>query len=358
MIINIIVFIFILALLVLSHELGHFLAARWAKMKVEEFGFGLPPRIWGKTRGETTYSLNALPIGGFVKILGEDGQDIDNPRSFASKSPYQRAIVLIAGVAMNFLLAIILYIIGFTIGIPAQYSDQIKDNIKDTKLQIVGMEQNSPAKLAGLKELDIIEDVDGKRFEEVGDLRQYLIDRGGSEVLLKVKRGAKTLSVKITPLKEIPSNKGPTGMIVDKVGILQYPFWQSIYYGTKETFVNSYRIFYGFYYIIKNLITTGKAPAGIEVGGPVKIAALTFIVTGLGIGYLINFIALLSLTLFIINILPFPALDGGRLVFVAVEAIKGSPLNRDLEKKIHAVGFIILLVLIILLTVRDILKLS
>lgn len=356
MIINIIVFIFILAILVLSHELGHFIAARRFKMKVEEFGFGLPPRIWGVKRGETVYSLNILPIGGFVKILGEDGENAKDPRSFIAKPPYQRAIVLSAGVLMNFILAAILYIIGFTLGIPAQYNDAIKENLKDVKLQIIAIEDNSPAKLAKVKEFDVIRKIDGKEFQEVKDIRDYLISQGGQEVSLQLERGGQILDIKVTPLKIVPENKGPTGMIIEKVGLLNYPFPKSIYYGIKEAFVSVGRIVYGFYYIIENLISSGKVPEGVEFGGPIKIAALTFIITQLGIGYLISFIAMLSLTLFIINILPFPALDGGRLFFVIIEMIKGSPLNREMEQKIHTVGFIILLLLIILLTIRDILK--
>jgi len=357
MIINILIFIFILALLVLSHELGHFIAARRAGMKVEEFGFGLPPRIFGKKIGDTLYSLNALPIGGFVKILGEEGQEANNPQSFAAKPPYQRAIVLCVGVLMNFLLAAILYIIGFNVGIPAQYSEELKNNLKDVKLQIIAITPNSPAKLAGLKELDVIKEVDGQNFDQVKDIREYFISRGGNEVNITIERAGKPLNIKVIPLKEVSENQGPTGMYIEKIGLISYPFIQSIYYGIKETFLATGRIIDGFILIIKNLITTGQVPPGAEIGGPIKIASLTFTISNLGFGYLISFIAMLSLTLFIINILPIPALDGGRLLFVIIEAIKGSPLNPELEKKIHAFGFIVLLILIILLTIRDILKL-
>ncbi len=356
MIVNILIFIFILALLVLTHEVGHFWAARRAGMKVEEFGFGLPPRIWGKKIGDTIYSINALPVGGFVKIFGEEGQYADNPESFASKKPSARAIVLIAGVAMNFLLAMWLYIIGFTIGIPAQYNENLKENIRDIKLQVISVQANSPAKEAGIKELDIIKNIDGQVFNEVEAVRDYLSFAGGKEVSIDIIRSGKVLNLKVVPRSKIDENQGPTGMLIAKIGLLSYPFPQSIFYGIKETFNATFGIVNGFYYIVKNLITTGKTPTGVEFGGPVKIASLTFVISKIGIGYLISFIAILSLTLFIINIFPFPALDGGRLLFVIIEWIKGRPLDKELEKKIHAGGFVILLVLIIFLTLRDILQ--
>lgn len=353
MLLTIVVFILILGLLIFVHEFGHFIVAKRQGIKVDEFGFGFPPRIIGIKKGETTYSLNLIPIGGFVKILGEQGEEPKNPKSFASKTPGTRARIVGMGVLMNFLLAIVLLTIGFKAGLPVALLDEEK-GVKDVKIQIIAVSQNTPAEEADLRIWDEIIALDGKEFKKVEEIQNYTKEKAGQEVAMTLKRGEKVLEKKIVPRSQPPEGQGPLGIGLAKTGMISYPLHYAFWMGCKTTLSMIAVIIVALFNIIKELIITGTTT--VEVTGPVGIAVMTGQIARMGWIYILNFTALLSINLGIINILPFPALDGGRLLFLAIEKIRGKKVSSKVENMIHMIGFILLMLLIILVTFRDITK--
>lgn len=356
---TLIIFILVLGILILTHEWGHFITARKSGLTVEEFGFGFPPRIFSIKRGETLYSINLLPLGGFVKILGEDGTEPDNPKSFSSKPVGIRSLITVSGVFMNFLLAALLLVIGFYIGLP-QIID--KDNevlAKNVEIQIVAVNSGSPAEKARIKMGDVIKYVKSENkniaINEIAILQENINDRKGKEITIAVQRGKEIFEVKAAPRINPPGGEGALGIALAKTGIISYPWYKSFWLGIKSAFIISWEIIKGFGSLIKNLITSGTIPR--DISGPVGIAVLTNQAATLGFIYLLQLVAIISLNLAVLNLIPFPALDGGRLLFLGIEKIKGSKVNPKIENTIHSVGIVLLLALVILITYRDILKL-
>jgi len=359
MLLTIIVFLLILGLLIFVHELGHFIMAKRAGAKVEEFGFGFPPRIFGKKIGETIYSLNLIPLGGFVRILGESGEEKKNPRSFANKSTFQRFKILIAGVSMNLMLAAVLLSIGFSLGLPTVIdSDQGK--AREAKIQILSVSPNSPAQAAGIKIGDEIKKfkVQSSKFKvvsEVEEVQELTEKYAGQEIVLEIKRGGEILNVSLVPRKTPPEAEGAMGVALAKTAIVSYPWYKSIWLGIVTTFNLTLTFIFAFARILKDLILAGELTT--EISGPVGIAVLTSQAAKLGFIYVLQLTALISINLAIINAFPFPALDGGRILFLVIEKIKGSPVSQRVERAIHTAGFMFLIGLIILITFRDVKKL-
>ena len=367
MITTIIIFILVLSVLVLAHEFGHFYSARKFGVKSEEFGLGFPPRAIGfyknstgkwkrllgnkdsetledeKKPADTIYSLNWLPIGGFVKIKGENGDSRDEKDSFGSKKIWKRAIILAAGVFMNIVLAFVLFSLCFMIGAPQSVDTgghiQISETIK-----------NSPAASAGVLSGDTIAAVDGQKLAKLEDVQNYISSRGDKEITLDLIRNKQSVTIKVKP--ELKDGKGIIGVGLDQLDTVRYSFFKSIWEGLKHTAILLWLIIVAFFGLIKNLIM--GAGAGDAVGGPIRIAQMTGEVARFGIVNLLNFTAILSLNLAVINFLPFPALDGGRILFLIIEKIKGKPVKREIEAIIHNIGFLILIALIVLVTYKDI----
>lgn len=347
---TILIFIIVLAVLVLAHEWGHFIVAKKAGLTVEEFGFGFPPRLFGFKKGETTYSINLLPLGGFVKILGEDGAETDNPKSFAAQSVLTRSLITASGVTMNFILAVALLITGFYIGLPQVIDKNTAIAAKNVQIQIVAINADSPAEKAGLKLGDAI-----KNFGEITELQNFINKNKGKEITLDIERGKNDLKIKAIPRMNPPEGEGALGIGLAKTGVISYPWYQSVWLGVKSAFIITWEIIKGFAGLIKNLIIKGQVPQ--EISGPVGIAVLTGQAANLGFIYLLNMVALISLNLTVLNLLPFPALDGGRILFLIIEKIKGSKINPKIENWIHSVGLALLLIIVILITYKDIIKL-
>ncbi|MEK7578165.1 MAG: RIP metalloprotease RseP [Patescibacteria group bacterium] len=357
---TLIIFILVLGILILTHEWGHFIAARRSGLTVEEFGFGFPPRIFSIKRGETLYSINLLPLGGFVKILGEDGNEPDNPKSFSSKPVGIRGLIIIGGVFMNFLLAALLLIIGFYIGLPQLIDKDNESLAKNIEIQIVAVRDNSPAQNAGIKIGDVIKYIkSGNKnivINEILTFQENTNNSKGEEITIAVQRGKKIFEINAAPRINPPEGEGALGIALVKTGIIFYPWHKSFWLGTKSAFVISWEIVKGFGSLLKNLITSGKVPQNIS--GPVGIAVLTNQAADLGFIYLLQLVAMISLNLAVLNLIPFPALDGGRLLFLGLEKIKGSKVNPKIENAIHSIGIILLLSLIVLITYKDILRLK
>jgi len=351
-------FIVILAILILVHELGHFLVAKKFGIKVEEFGFGFPPKIFGIKKGETLYSLNLLPFGGFVKIFGEDGQEKQNKRSFGAKKIWQRASVLLSGPAMNLLLAALLLSLGFMIGLPWSVSDT--DNVNSAKVQITQIAPNSPAQTAGLKTGDIVLGTSGPNgkidsLDKVVDLQVFIENNKGQEVLLSLKRGQDVLTVKLIPRINPPADEGAMGVGLARVSNISFPWYSAIWEGIKMTLSLTWLTISSLFYLIWQLFSSGQA--GGEVTGPVGIYSITGQAAQMGFVYLLQLAALLSINLGVINAFPFPALDGGRVLFLIIEKIKRSPISERVERTIHSAGFIFLILLMVVVAFRDIVRL-
>lgn len=356
---TVIIFILVLGILILVHEWGHFIAAKKSGLTVEEFGFGFPPRIFSVKRGETTYSINLLPLGGFVKILGEDGSQTDNPKSFTSKSAGIRGLIIANGVFMNFLLATFLLILGFYIGIPQIVDQSNEHSAKNITIQIVAVVGDSPAEKADIKMGDSIRYLENDKLgivniNDISTLQEIIANNKGKEIKIGIQRGKETMTVTAVPRVNPPEGEGSLGIALARTGIISYPWYQSFWFGLKSAFMITWEIIKGFGYLLRNIVLSGKIPQGIS--GPVGIAVLANQAADLGFIYLLQFVAIISLNLTVLNFIPFPALDGGRLLFLAIEKIKGSKINAKIENAVNSIGIIVILILVAVITYRDILR--
>jgi len=333
------------------------MAARFFGVKVEEFGLGFPPRMKKLfKKGDTEYTLNWLPIGGFCKIMGEDGEDKNNPESFSSRSVGQRALILSGGVIMNIILAMILFSLIFMVGMPTDVTGGIDESkisgFKDQKVQITSVAKNSPAAEAGIMMGDTVLKINETKIATIEELQNYIDNHRGEEVNIYLLRGKKEITKKLIPRENPPDEEGPIGVGLAETAMVSYPVHWAIWKGIIHTIKITIFIITAFAGIIWSLLTVGKM--GAEISGPVGIVVLTGQMSAMGLIYLLNFTALISVNLAIINALPFPALDGGRLLFLAVEKIKGSPVNQNFEAKVNNYGFMLLMLLMLVVTFYDV----
>lgn len=357
MLLTIAVFIILLGLLVFVHELGHFLAARFFGIKVDEFGFGFPPRIlgWQKSPKSTIYSLNWIPLGGFVKIKGEQGEGQEDIDSFASKPAWQRFVVLVAGVVMNIILCAVLLIIGFQVGVPTMINEYTGGIQREVKLQVADVLPGSPAAIAGIKAGDVLLTLAGRQMRTPQEVQYFIEPRDHISLDVIVKRGQKELHFGVTPLNAPNGTGAVIGVALAQTAIVSYPTWTAVVKGLQATGQLLWEIIHAFGMLIKNLVSEGQVSANLS--GPVGIAIITGQVVQMGWLYLLQFAALLSINLAIINFLPFPALDGGRALFILIEKIRGRAVDVHLENWFHTIGFLLLLLLVAVITYRDIVHL-
>jgi len=347
MIITILAFLGVLALLILAHELGHFGTAKAFGIKVEEFGLGFPPRLFGIKRGETLYSLNAIPLGGFTKMAGEEDPKVR--RSLASKGIGTRLIVLSAGSIMNLLLPIVLFSIAFMIP-----HDVV---IEPTVVTVVN--PGSPAASAGIEAGDTLLGINGKPINNFSELQRYIQLNLGKEITILVEHSDSTREeVQLIPRWKPPEGEGAIGIERDvefalskrTIASQHEPFWKAIPVGASECVE--------VFVLIKNEVlrwVSGATP--IQVTGPVGIAQITGEAAKAGISPLLEFTGFISINLAIINILPLPALDGGRIVFVLLEWVRrGKRVSPKTEGLVHLIGFAMLMALILVITYQDIIR--
>lgn len=366
---TILIFVLILGLLVFVHELGHFITAKRNGIKADEFGFGFPPRIVGFVKNETTgryslvfgnraiesphtvYSFNWIPLGGFVRIKGEDMSDVLDPDSFGSKSAWIRFKVLVAGVVMNFLLAWVLLSIVLTIGFPQQISPAERSHYAKTNVQIVQVMKGSPAEEMGLRAGDVILTIDGKSVTTLEMVSTSINQEKGKTVSISLRRGKTTSTLQGVPRLSSPEGEGALGISFSETALVSYPWYQAIGKGLLHTYDFTIEILQAFGNLIANLFTGTKQT--LDVAGPVGIVYLTKQMSELGFVYILQFAAILSINLGIINVLPIPALDGGRILFLFLEKLKGRAVSRHIEGRVHQFGFVALLLLMILVTFHD-----
>lgn len=350
-------FIIVLGLLVFVHELGHFVMARILGVRVKEFGFGFPPRLWGTRRGGTTYSINWIPLGGFVRLHGEDGEEHD-AGSFVAQRAWKRLLILVAGVSMNVVLAAAVFAIGFATGLPTDMSNgsPAGGRVRDVQVQVIDVAKNSAAASLGLQPGDGLLKLNGQAIASVEDAQAIARDAGATTVAITYRRSGKIVDGTIGLTKIPNTDRTGLGVSLVKVGTVSYNPIRAVWEGVLAAGSALWAIIQAFGQIIVNLAQTGSV--GGEVAGPVGIAVLTGQVSRLGFAYLLQFVALLSLNLAVINILPIPALDGGRVLFLLIEKLRGKPISRTVEAKIHNTGFAILIALVTLITFRDVIKLD
>lgn len=351
---TLIIFILIFGLLVFVHELGHFVMAKRAGVDVEEFGFGFPPRLVGWRRGGTIYSLNWIPLGGFVRIKGESGEERSNPRSFAAAGIGKRATILLAGVCMNFLLGVVLLSVGFMVGLP-KIIDKLPEAaiVRQAELKIFEVLPGSPAERAGLKSGDDILEVGVTPIVTVADFQSVIRASSGS-VDLTYERDGVPAVVTVTP-EVLPQTGYPgIGVGVEATGIVSFPWYLAPFYGTLETVRYIREVVWSLGALLSGLIFTGRL--SVDLSGPVGIAVATGEVARLGLVYLLQFAALLSVNLGVINVLPIPALDGGRLLFLGIEGVRRRPVSPRVEALFIRVGFLLLMLLVLFVTYHDIVR--
>ncbi|KKW42990.1 MAG: Membrane-associated zinc metalloprotease [Candidatus Magasanikbacteria bacterium GW2011_GWA2_56_11] len=383
---TVLLFLLILSVLVVVHEFGHFICARRSGMRVFEFGWGFPPRafgvyrdprtkrvvwVWGRGRGSlsqtgggeerseeypaTLYSVNWLPLGGFVKIKGENGEEAAEPDSFGYQKTWKKIITLVAGVVMNFLLAAGLFGFGLMIGLPADVSvleDKWARVVEEPRVLIQQVEKDSPADQAGLVFGDTIVSLDGERVGRSSEVIERVRSSADKTLTVGILRAGqeKTLEIKPSPLK---GGEAPRlGVMLADAGIIRYPWYIAWYKGLVAAWFGLLNIFVSFYTLIRQLILGGGL--AFSVSGPVGIAVVIGQSARLGLSYLINITAMISLSLAAINILPIPALDGGRVLFIAIERLTRRKVPLKYEQLAHTVGFLLLMALIIVVTWRDV----
>lgn len=344
-----------LSLLILGHEAGHFFAAKMFGLKVDEFGFGFPPRIAAKKIGDTEYSINWLPFGGFVRISGErgefaalDGEDaavtnepaspmaepIDEKRLFYKQPAWKKAVIVLAGVFTNFILGWLLISAVLMLGVPQT-------------IVIAGTQAGSPAATAGFQSGDIV-----KGYTDSQSFIDFINSNKGKEITISVLRNNKQIDMTVTPRVKTSANEGAIGVQLEQGGAARENPFLALRDGLVYAASVSWLTIQAFGELIKQIFIHASLPS--DVVGPVGIFSLAQETGRIGLTYLLQFIGIISLNLMVVNCIPFPALDGGRFFMILIEKIKRSPLSIKAEMWINAVGFALLLLLMLVLTVRDI----
>ncbi len=344
----------LLGLVVFFHEAGHFVAAKWARMRVDEFAMGFGPSLFKYTRGETEYKLNIIPLGGYVKIAGMEPGEEDVENGFYTKRKRMRLMALVAGPAMNFVLAIFLFwIYGATYGIPTE-AIPVVDKVF----------QGKAAHQAGIQPGDELLSIDGRKVADTDDAIRIIGGSPGKAIVMTVQRGAEKLELRVIPdpeleqtiddtdpdhIKVIEEKRGKIGIVfqtkVEKVGALK-----AIAFGFEQTFMITMALIT---YLIGMVM--GKLP--VAFGGPIMIANQLGQDLQVGLAPYLFDLALISINIGLVNLLPIPPLDGSRLLFTLVEAVRGKPLPREKEAMVHLVGFVLLMLLMVWIVVQDVLVL-
>ena len=375
MIFTIIIVFFSLIGLMALHEFGHFVIAKKCGVKVEEFGIGYPPRIIGKKIGQTLYSLNLLPFGAFVKIYGEEG-GIESAQSFSEKPIWQRASIVIGGVVSFWLISAILLSIVFGLGVSQAISDEAE--AKNPKVQIVAIAPGSPAEKAGIrlgdtiKEFSIAErhsggEKEGTLFDTV-PTQQFQINKvkeiqeltekyRGEEITLTIERGKEIFTAPLVPRVSPPEGEGPMGVGLVRTVLTHYPWYLSPIKGIEASLSLTASIGSGLIEVFGNIVRGKGLPPGSQLMGPIGIGSLMTQVAQLGVSYYLQFVALISIYLAIFNLLPIPALDGGKLLFLGIEKIRKKPVSPKIEQNITGGFFTVLVALMIWVTIKDIMRL-
>jgi len=349
MLVTILVFVLILVVLVIAHEAGHFFVARSFGMYVEEFAVGFPPRLWSWVKNGVRYSINAIPLGGYVKIPGENGDDetvlekakalLHGEKLFSKQLAWKRILVLCAGVGANILIGWILLVPVFMQGI-------------EGGIVVVQVAQNSPAQQAEIQPGDQI-----MGFDSVDLFITKTKEQVGNEMTIVVKRGQDERTVVMNPRVNPPQGEGALGIALGESGIPAVSFFDAV----KQSAQLGWSMIVGIFTLLIGIIGSVFGLASREgaqfITGPVGVFQATAQAASLGWVHVLYLMAIISINLAAVNIFPFPALDGGRVVLTIVEKIKGSPVSARTQGIINGVGFFVLMALLLVVSIRDVVKL-
>ncbi len=369
---SILIFLLVLSGLVLIHEAGHYLAARWAGVKPEEFGVGFPPRAlgWTKEHGKwrrvkkgeqtvtsTIWSVNWLPLGGFVRLKGEQGESASDRDSFAQAPIGKKFVIIAAGVVMNWLLATLLFTGGYLVGVPMDGANLPNEAVvKQRYVEITQIVPTGPAEKAGLQIGDRFRSLDGRevgRAEEIrGQIRAIAETR--PQIDVEIEREGSVQTITVTPDLFPGAQAKGIGVGLADTAVVRWPWWRAPIEGAKTTAFYTVRIVQGLGSLVRDLVVKRQVDQGVS--GPVGIAVMTGRIADQGLWPLLQFAAILSVNLAVVNFLPIPGLDGGRALFLLAEFARRKRLNANLEAAIHGFGFIFLLILILLVTVQDLFR--
>lgn len=339
------------------HEFGHFIIAKKFGVRVEEFGIGYPPRLFGKKFGETLYSVNLLPLGAFVRIFGEEG-GVDDYRSFANLKIWQRVLIVIGGVAAFWLAAIIIFSVVFTIGTDLPVGDQDVSGLTNPRVVVVSFSSDSPAELAGIQKKDVLleakTDVELVTINKISDFQSFSKEYAGKEITVTVQRNGETLELSLLPRISPPDGQGPVGIGLERMATLieKTPWYLAPIQGIKYTWITTVDALKGFYTIFANLLSGKGAPEGASFAGPLGITVFLANAASYGPGFFLYFVGLISVFIAIFNLFPIPALDGGKLIFLIIEKIKGKPVSVKVEQSITVTFFFLLIALSIFVTIK------
>lgn len=341
---------FSLSLIVLLHEIGHFFLARRFGIKIEEFGFGFPPRIFSFEKKGVIYSINAIPFGGFVKILEHNGAN-----SFSAQSLGKRTLILLAGVTNNLLIAFLLFTVLFSLGMPClALPENYKQDISSAVI-IKGIEKESPAFVAGLKPEDIILGIrhsdDYHAMTSIEDVQNKVAGLQGKEIQLVIQRQGESMEITITPGESFPEGKGYLGVILSEDGVVKYSLLKAPGQSIRFMGFLSREMFIGLKRVFINLFIRGDIK---ELTGPIGIVAITFRGFQWGWNYGLYILGLISYAFAVFNLLPIPAVDGGRILFLIIEKVRQRPITQRTEALVNNISFSLLIILLFFVTIKDI----
>lgn len=351
---SILLFILILGTLVVVHELGHFLAARKSGVRVDEFGLGFPPRLFGRRRGQTLYSINAIPFGGFVRLYGEQSGEAADIGSFQAASMPKKILIMAAGVLMNYALAWIILSVVFSIGLTVDPTTTKIENgakLSNQRVQAI-VTKDGTAERSGLANGDQIISINGRTFSTTEDIAQFARQANFPPLQFDLIHDNIRRQVTVQPNQTTDPAAPHYEFGLVATATVRYPWYTSPWVGLRSTISLSWQSVAGFGQVISQFVRSGHLSQ--DVAGPVGIAILTGEVSRLGASSLLQFVALLSISLAVINFLPVPALDGGRAWLLIIQSITRRKISPRIENYIHAVGFYALLLMILLISIRDV----
>ncbi len=362
---TIILFLVVLAVLIFVHELGHFWVAKKSGIRVDEFAIGFPPKIFSWVRGETKYSINLIPFGGFVKIHGENPDEesmtgADSARSFVNAKKWKQICVLVAGIAMNIIFAWILISISFMFGSLVPVGEGIDNGyskyITNSHVVITSVLADSPAEKSGLKQGDKLVAVEYVTGEDLNTTKVRELIENSTDIQIKItyERESKIFETNAIAETSLPENRKVIGIYMENVGIVKLNLFLALWEGGKLTITTFKQVAFGLgSFLLQAMRGQGDFS---QVSGPVGIVGLVGDAAHFGLAYFLGFVAFISLNLAVINLIPFPALDGGRIFFIVIEAIIRKPIKPKIANTLNAIGFLILISLMLVITYRDILK--
>jgi len=357
MILTLIIAFASLIVLMIIHEFGHFIIAKKFGVKVEEFGIGYPPRLFGKKFGDTLYSVNLIPLGAFVKIYGEEG-GVDDYRSFSNLAIWKRILIVLGGVLAFWIASIIIFSAVFLIGADVPIGDQDIPGFSSTKIEITHVQQDSPAEIAGLKKGDRIIELRNLdsivKPAKIADFQKFTQDNKGKPVILVVNRDGKDIALGAIPRADATQDQGALGVSLERMAtIIEKAAWyEAPVKGVIFCWDVTIKAIQGIFDVFANLFSGKGVPQGAELAGPIGITIFLARAADYGLGFFLYFIGSISVFIALFNIFPIPALDGGKLLFLIIEKIIRRPVSVKLEQGLTVFFFVVLILMSIFVTIK------